>query len=104
MYDTIPRVPLAEEQTNKDMIRQCAWCLRLIDAQGGRVSVRPVPKVYEATHGMCIPCGEGWMEQFAQAQGIQANELWQEIPFSLIAQKPSFEYMLTERNKPIGTH
>lgn len=103
MYEAIPKVPL-EEHIEKDMVRQCAWCLRLIDTEGGRISARPVPKVYEATHGMCLTCGEGWMEQFAEAQGVQVNELWQEIPFSLIAQKQPFGTMLTERGKPITIH
>jgi hypothetical protein len=45
------------------MIRQCAWCLRLMNQQGEWVSLQPVPKVYEATHGMCRICGIRWLEQ-----------------------------------------
>lgn len=45
------------------MVRQCAWCLRLIDSAGERVSQRPLPKLYQATHGMCCVCGTLWMEQ-----------------------------------------
>lgn len=100
MYDAIQKVPLAKEQAGEDMVRQCAWCLRLIDTQGGRVSSRPLPKLYEATHGMCIPCGEGWMEQFAEAQGVHVHTLWEEIPFSLMAQKQPFDNTLVERTTP----
>ena len=45
------------------MLRQCAWCLRLIDHMGERLSTQPLPKLYEASHGMCGVCGALWMEQ-----------------------------------------
>ena len=45
------------------MVRQCAWCLRLIDANGERISPAPLPKLYEASHGMCGICGKLWIEQ-----------------------------------------
>ena len=45
------------------MQRQCAWCLRLMDNNGERTSLHPVPKLYEATHGMCRVCGSYWLEQ-----------------------------------------
>lgn len=45
------------------MIRQCAWCLRLMNHQGDRISLQPVSKIYEATHGMCRVCGMLWLEQ-----------------------------------------
>lgn len=44
------------------MVRQCAWCLRLINYQGEPISTFPLPKLYEATHGMCQSCGLLWME------------------------------------------
>ena len=44
------------------MERQCAWCLRLINSVGERTSVLPVPKIYEASHGMCQVCGASWLE------------------------------------------
>ena len=47
------------------MVRQCAWCLRLIDSEGERLSLQPVPKLYEASHGICGVCGVQWMEQIA---------------------------------------
>lgn len=37
--------------------------MRLMDNQGERVSLLPVPKLYEATHGMCRICGIYWLEQ-----------------------------------------
>jgi hypothetical protein len=45
------------------MTRQCAWCLRLMDQEGERLSLQPVQKIYEATHGMCRVCGALWLEQ-----------------------------------------
>lgn len=44
------------------MVRQCAWCLRLINSIGERTSVLPMPKIYEASHGMCRVCGASWLE------------------------------------------
>jgi len=44
------------------MVRQCAWCLRLINSAGEPVSVTPLPKLYEASHGICTICGTSWME------------------------------------------
>jgi hypothetical protein len=49
------------------MIRQCAWCLRLIDSGGARISQQPLPKLYEASHGMCGVCGWLWMGQVLNA-------------------------------------
>ncbi len=53
------------------MVRQCAWCLRLIDAAGERISTAPLPKLYEATHGMCSICGALWIEQVLSCQDTQ---------------------------------
>jgi hypothetical protein len=55
------------------MVRQCAWCLRLIDSAGERVSQRPLPKLYEATHGMCCVCGTLWMEQATGPVGAASS-------------------------------
>jgi hypothetical protein len=49
------------------MDRQCAWCLRNIDNMGERISLLPLPKRYDATHGICIVCGTRWMEQALRA-------------------------------------
>jgi len=46
------------------MVRQCAWCLYLLDADGVRIAVLPLPPLYEATHGMCSVCGKLWMDQW----------------------------------------
>lgn len=48
------------------MKRQCAWCLRLIDDLGVRISSMPVPKTYDASHGMCTVCGDIWLEEVLQ--------------------------------------
>ena len=47
------------------MKRQCAWCLRLIDDFGVRLS-SPVPKTYDASHGMCKVCADIWLEEVLQ--------------------------------------
>ena len=51
------------------MIRQCAWCLRLINGVGERTSLLPVPKIYEATHGICQVCGTSWLEDVGGLNG-----------------------------------
>ena len=57
------------------MLRQCAWCLRLINHVGERLSTQPLPKLYEASHGMCSVCGAIWMEQvFTQASSLYLEE------------------------------
>jgi len=43
------------------MVRQCAWCLCLIDGSGERLSSSPLPKLYEASHGICSVCGTMWI-------------------------------------------
>ncbi|MBA2681831.1 MAG: hypothetical protein H0U76_25975 [Ktedonobacteraceae bacterium] len=52
------------------MVRQCAWCLRLTNHLGEQLSATPMPKLYEATHGMCQVCGVLWLEQ---ASGLGAG-------------------------------
>jgi hypothetical protein len=54
------------------MQRQCAWCLRLMDRIGEPISSLPVPKIYEASHGMCKSCGNLWLEQAMQEIQLQA--------------------------------
>ncbi len=54
------------------MQRQCAWCLRLMDSIGERISSLPVPKIYEASHGMCKTCGNLWLEQVMQEPQLPA--------------------------------
>jgi hypothetical protein len=48
------------------MQRQCAWCLRLMDSIGEPTSLLPVPKIYEASHGICRVCGDSWLEEATQ--------------------------------------
>ena len=56
------------------MIRQCAWCLRLIDDTGTPLSSEPLPKDYEATHGMCSECGMRWLESVLRNEEIVGQE------------------------------
>ena len=60
------------------MLRQCAWCLRLIDLVGKRLSTQPLPKLYEASHGMCSVCGTLWMEQVRTSLTPQVSSLYLE--------------------------
>ena len=42
-----------------------------MNQQGERISLQPVPKIYEATHGMCLVCGIHWLEQALVDTGEQ---------------------------------
>lgn len=53
------------------MVRQCAWCLRLINSMGERISSSPLPKLYEASHGICCACGTAWLMQATETSNIQ---------------------------------
>jgi hypothetical protein len=57
------------------LMRQCAWCLRLMNDDGERISQYPVPKQYNATHGMCCICGVLWLEQVARDMDIDLSDL-----------------------------
>ncbi len=81
------------------MLRQCAWCLRLIDLAGKRLSTQPLPKLYEASHGMCSVCGTLWMEQVLGSLTPQASSLYLEEhsdqSFEAIPQNaPSTQYTI----------
>ena len=52
------------------MKRQCAWCLRLMNGAGEHLSSAPLPKLYDATHGICGVCGMRWMEQAIGSQDM----------------------------------
>ena len=69
---------LPVEKGRTVMMRQCAWCLRLIDSVGERVSQRPLPKLYEASHGMCCICGARWMEEVMKPLGAQGLSHWEQ--------------------------
>jgi hypothetical protein len=58
------------------LMRQCAWCLRLMNDDGERISQHPMPKQYNATHGMCCICGVLWLEQMAHDMDIDLPDLW----------------------------
>ncbi len=53
-------------------VRQCAWCLRLINGDGEGGSMLPVPKIYEATHGIWRACTLRWLEGVGKETGASA--------------------------------
>jgi hypothetical protein len=55
------------------MVRQCAWCLCLINSMGERISSSPLPKLYEASHGICSACGTAWLTQAIETSNIQKS-------------------------------
>lgn len=58
------------------MLHQCAWCLCMLNGEGGRLSSSPQPKLYQASHGICNVCGAKWIEQavaLLSAQEISLN-------------------------------
>jgi hypothetical protein len=56
------------------MVRQCAWCLRLIDCAGERLSPSPLPKLYEASHGICSVCGTVWIARAIENETDPVNQ------------------------------
>ncbi len=56
------------------MVRQCAWCLCLIDCAGERLSPSPLPKLYEASHGICSVCGKVWIARATENYTGQGSE------------------------------
>ena len=83
------------------MVRQCAWCLRLIDDAGERISLLPKPKIYEATHGMCYICGQQWIEQAIQTQALTVTPV-EYTENALFAHLLSREGSQTESGSPVG--
>lgn len=67
---------LEERIAEPTLQRQCAWCLCLMDDEGERISQQPLPKLYNATHGMCCVCGVLWLEQMARDIGLDVFALW----------------------------
>ncbi len=57
------------------MKRQCAWCLRLMNNAGEHILPAPLPKLYDATHGICGVCGMRWIEQATGSQDITESFL-----------------------------
>ena len=68
------------------MIRQCAWCLREMDQRGEPLSTKPLPKDYEATHGMCRECAIAWLE------AVLGNPCWPEGEGQKTASDVSYDY------------
>src|SRR5256885_9984017 len=54
---------------SENLVRQCAWCLRLMNSRVERTSALPVAKIYEATHGICRMCGVLWLETVGESNG-----------------------------------
>lgn len=77
------------------MVRQCAWCLRLINSAGERLSPLPLPKLYEASHGICGICGMQWMEQVIEAESPLGALQRHEVEFT------GGGYPDVERHEPI---
>jgi hypothetical protein len=77
------------------MIRQCAWCLRLMDEVGIHISQHPLPKIYEATHGICSTCGLLWLQRVADDLDAGLAELWRDehADCDTSAQLPVIEVM-----------
>ncbi len=66
---------------------------------GEHLSPAPLPKIYEATHGICGICGVRWMEQ---ALGIQDAD---ETFFQLGTQRiDNASPPLTEQKTPAAIH
>jgi hypothetical protein len=74
------------------MVRQCAWCLRLIDDAGERISLSPLPKLYEASHGICEVCGSLWLEQVLREPSTLVTDLRHESSTSGIPATPLVEH------------
>ncbi len=79
------------------MKRQCAWCLRLMNSAGEHLSPAPLPKLYDATHGICGVCGTRWMEQ---AMGSQdTNEVCIQLRSKV---HKGVAHSFTERNTTVS--
>jgi len=75
------------------MVRQCAWCLYLINCTGERLSSSPLPKLYEASHGICSDCGMQWIaraiENYTAQSSVSQPEYEEECPVSQTATSPT---------------
>jgi hypothetical protein len=77
------------------MVRQCAWCLRLIDGAGERLSPSPLPKLYEASHGICSVCGAVWIARAIEKEADQIT----------VSQTESKEHNIPQREaSPVATN
>jgi len=83
------------------MKRQCAWCLRLMNDVGEHISATPLPKFYDATHGICGVCGTRWMEQAMVVMGTQdTTDIFLQLRAKTIE---NLKHSATECNTQVGT-
>jgi hypothetical protein len=73
------------------MVRQCAWCLCLIDCAGERLSPSPWPKLYEASHGICSVCGKVWIARATENQAGQSLVNRSEYPEQGPGNQPEYK-------------
>jgi hypothetical protein len=77
------------------MVRQCAWCLCLMNSIGERLSSSPRPKLYEASHGICSVCGIIWLSQAIEAtnnQNVVCTKLDNSHKLSITEENSSLDY------------
>jgi hypothetical protein len=79
------------------MVRQCAWCLCLIDCTGERLSSSPLPKLYEASHGICSVCGTMWIARATENSTGQGPASQPEHKEARLVSQP--EYKEQSRSK-----
>jgi len=92
----------ANRERTELMIRQCAWCLCLINCAGERLSSSPLPKLYEASHGICIVCGIQWIARATENYTSLSQPEYQErCPVS----QPEYQeqYMSQTTTSPTST-
>ena len=73
------------------MVRQCAWCLCLIDCSGERLSSSPLPKLYEASHGICSVCGTMWIARAVDSRTGQGASGQPEYKESRVVSQSEYE-------------
>lgn len=73
------------------MVRQCAWCLCLIDSSGERLSSSPLPKLYEASHGICSVCGKKWIARAIENHTGQGPASQPEYKEPRLVSQPEYE-------------
>ncbi len=79
------------------MKRQCAWCLRLMNNAGEHLSPGPLPKLYDATHGICAVCGKRWMEQATGSEDV--DDTYTQLRSNIVEH---LTHSLTEYTTPAG--
>jgi hypothetical protein len=73
------------------MVRQCAWCLYLINCSGERLSASPLPKLYEASHGICGVCGVMWIARAIDNHAGQGSASQPEYKEPRVVGQPEYK-------------